>query len=67
MRNKGEVVVADEKVNCIDYIKRAERTRSSAYSLFKFWTRVSYRGFDLLNLVSWFIIFFLLLIYQVGL
>lgn len=65
MRNKGEGVMANEKVNCIDYIKRAERIRTSAYSLFKFWTRVSYRGFDLLNLVSWFFFFFL--IYQVGL
>lgn len=47
VRNKGEVIMANEKVNCTDYIKGAERIRSSAFSLFKFWTSVSYRSFDL--------------------
>ena len=37
MRNKGEVVMTNEKVNCIDYIERAVRLRNSAYELLKFW------------------------------
>ena len=31
VRNKGELVMTNEKVNSIDYIERAERLRNSAY------------------------------------
>ena len=51
MRNKGEVVMTNEKVNCIDYIERAVRLRNSAYELLKF------RGFFFFKITPIFKIF----------